>query len=549
MLPYIVFIIIVLLLYPVFYFTASKKKNENRLDRIINHWKYPRFNTYYNFDKIESYFNHIKKRMSSTDYFVDDITVNDLDLNELFVFLDRTSSKIGQQFLYASIRHNNNEEDKILVDKLSKEFIDKPGEREKIQLLLDRLNSNKTYELEKLIFEKINKPKYVNLYYYLLFSILLAISLSFININFILLLIPLFFINSIIHYKNKKVIYYYIQGIQQLLIANNISKKLSKYKIIKAAFPKIGFTKNINKIKFRASYIIVGESLNNPASILLWLLYELINIFFNLEGIIFYSLIDKIHALENDINALYKFIGTIDTAISVSAIRINENTCTPKFKDAKLLSFKNIYHPLIPNCVKNNFSLNNQSLLLTGSNMSGKTTFIRTIAVNNLLANHLNFCFADQFVTKYLKTKTSIRISDDLFDNKSYYLQEVLRIKDFISKIDCDNSLIALDELFKGTNTIERIAISNSVLKYLNTQNNIVLVSTHDIELVDLLSKHNFALFHFSENVNNNELHFDYKLKKGYLKTKNAIKILDLYEYPSSIINEASKISNRIKKD
>ena len=537
---------LLIIIYLIYYFSKSDKRNKDRIDSIINRWKHPRFDAYYNFDKITSYFNHVKSGFSKNDYYVDDDTVNDLDLNELFIFLDRTSSKIGQQFLYASIRHKNDTDNKT-IDNLSKDFINNPDERKKIQLILDRLNSDKTYEIEKLIFENINKPKYVNLYYYLLISILLVINLSFLNIKFILLLIPLFFINSVIHYKNKKVIYYYVQAIQQLLLANNLSKKLSKQKIINRAFPNLDFIKKINNIKFRSSYIIIGESLNNPASILLWLLYEIVNILFNLEGIIFYSLIDKISALKNEINMLYRFIGSIDTAISLSAIRSTEATCTPEFTDSKILSFKNIYHPLIPNCVKNSLSLDNQSLLLTGSNMSGKTSFIRTIAINNLLANHFNFCFADQYVTNHLKIKTSIRISDDLFDNKSYYLQEVLRIKEFVDNIAHDNSLIALDELFKGTNTVERIAISNSVLKYLNNQNNIVLVSTHDIELVDMLSKHHYALFHFSENVSNNELNFDYKLKKGPLQTKNAIKILELYDYPDSIIKEAISISNRTK--
>ena len=537
-------LVIAIVILVIYFISFSKKLKIKRINRIIKHWRQPRLDSYYNFERIESYFNHVKKRYDKSDYFVDDITVNDLDLNDVFIYLDRTSSKIGQQYLYASIRHNNTK-DREIIHTLSEEFIDNPDERLKIQLLLDKLNSNKAYELEKLIFERVSKPKYVKYYYYLLISILLVINLSFFNIKFLLILLPLFFVNSIIHYRNKKVIDYFIQGIQQLNIANYYAKKLYENKIINRVFSDIHFTKSINKIRFRSYYIIIGESLNTPVNILFWILYELINIFFNLEGIIFYSLVDKIYALEDDIHKLYNYIGSIDAGISVSGIRSTETVCTPKFTDDKILSFKNIYHPLVPYCVKNSLTLNHQSLLLTGSNMSGKTTFIRTIAINNILANHLNFCFGDQFITNHYQIKTSIRVSDDLLDNKSYYLQEVLRIKEFIQD-DNDYSLIALDELFKGTNTIERIAISNSVLKYLNNPNNIVLVSTHDIELVDLLSKHNYALFHFSENVNNNELNFDYKLKKGPLKTKNAIKILELYDYPNRVIEEAKTISNQL---
>jgi DNA mismatch repair ATPase MutS len=139
-----------------------------------------------------------------------------------------------------------------------------------------------------------------------------------------------------------------------------------------------------------------------------------------------------------------------------------------------------------------------------------------------------------------LKIYSSIRITDDLLENTSYYLEEVLTIKKLIdvskSKVP---HLFVLDEIFKGTNTIERISGGKAILSYLNKGKNIVLVSTHDIELTDILSKENFELFHFSEQVENNKLNFDHKLKEGKLKTRNAIKILELYNYPSEIIKDA----------
>ena len=99
-----------------------------------------------------------------------------------------------------------------------------------------------------------------------------------------------------------------------------------------------------------------------------------------------------------------------------------------------------------------------------------------------------------------------------------------------------------LDEIFKGTNTIERISGGKAILSYLNQKNHIVLVSTHDIELTELLEKENYNLYHFSEQIKNDELLFDHKLKSGKLKTRNAIKILELYNYPEKIISDARKI-------
>ena len=178
--------------------------------------------------------------------------------------------------------------------------------------------------------------------------------------------------------------------------------------------------------------------------------------------------------------------------------------------------------------------------------MSGKTTFIRTIAINSVLAQTLSICFAKTYTAPFLKVHTSIRITDDLLENTSYYLQEVLIIKELIeaSKTE-ENCLFVLDEIFKGTNTIERISGGKSILTYLNQKNHIVLVSTHDIELTELLEKEKYELFHFSEHIENEELFFDHKLKSGKLKTRNAIKILDLYNYPSEIIIDARKTEQK----
>jgi DNA mismatch repair ATPase MutS len=139
-----------------------------------------------------------------------------------------------------------------------------------------------------------------------------------------------------------------------------------------------------------------------------------------------------------------------------------------------------------------------------------------------------------------MKVYSSIRITDDLLEDTSYYLKEVLTIKELIEASNDKNPcLFVLDEIFKGTNTIERISGGKAILSFLNKINHIVLVSTHDIELTDLLVKDNYELFHFSELIENEKLIFDHKLKEGKLKTRNAIKILELYKYPAEIITDA----------
>ena len=179
--------------------------------------------------------------------------------------------------------------------------------------------------------------------------------------------------------------------------------------------------------------------------------------------------------------------------------------------------------------------------------MSGKTTFIRTLVLNALLAETLDICFAEAYTAPYMKIYSSIRISDDIAEGTSYYLQEVLTVKRFIdASQEPAPCLFALDELFKGTNTTERIAAGKAVLAHLNRRPHLVLVSTHDVELAELLRKDGYELHHFREEVIGGKLVFDYRLHTGPLTTRNAIRILEMYDYPRDLIAEAYEVQEKL---
>ena len=134
-------------------------------------------------------------------------------------------------------------------------------------------------------------------------------------------------------------------------------------------------------------------------------------------------------------------------------------------------------------------------------------------------------------------------------NDKSYYFEEVLTIKEMIEMSgDETPNLFLLDEIYKGTNTIERISAGKAVLSFLTHADNLVLVSTHDIELADLL-KDEYELYHFSEKVDQKTVDFDYKLKDGKLKNRNAIRILQINDYPEQIIQEAIVLSKALDKN
>ncbi len=538
-----IFIILILVILIYLLKDHLNKRESKKIELLTKKWGIQKENEYFNFETIEQYFvNTIKKEQAY--HIISDQTNNDLDLNEIFMFIDRTTSKIGQQYLYYKIRAINNQEELYQFDKLVNLFKNNDKLRINCQVELLKLNTDSSYDLEKLINEVvITKPNFHKLLLPLsLFSIISIIVGFFYPIVF-LLLMPLFIINAILHYKTKSYIKYYLSAVSQLNRTLKVSKKIISNNKIKEYFTDLTFIKKISEISFKTSFISFEKQLDNEFAALFWLIIELIKIQFNIESIIFYNFIDDIIKKNESIDKMYSFIGEIDSAISVASVSFENNKiCKPKFVDTKEIIIKDMIHPLINDCVPNDIKLQNKSLLLTGSNMSGKTTFIRMVAINSILSQTLNIAFASEFSIPYYKVYSSIRIEDDLLEDTSYYLKEVLTIRDFIEISKAKHpSLFILDEIFKGTNTIERISGGKAILSFLNKENNFVLVSTHDIELTELLVNNGYELFHFSEKIEKDKLLFDHKLKKGKLKTRNAIKILELYGYPKEIISDARK--------
>lgn len=199
---------------------------------------------------------------------------------------------------------------------------------------------------------------------------------------------------------------------------------------------------------------------------------------------------------------MFRFIGETDARNLRRTPAQRNPDLPPAVRRRKIPEGEQVVHPLIDGCVPNTLVLDGTGLLLTGSNMSGKTTFIRTLVLNALTAETLDICFAGSYTAPYMRLLSSIRISDDIAEGTSYYLQEVLTVKRFLeASQDSVPCLFALDELFKGTNTTERIAAGKAVLAHLNRGPHIVLVSTHDIELAELLDSRRLRLHHFREEV------------------------------------------------
>lgn len=196
--------------------------------------------------------------------------------------------------------------------------------------------------------------------------------------------------------------------------------------------------------------------------------------------------------------------------------------------------FEDLYHPLIDRraVVANSFRFENgKSLgLITGSNMSGKSTFLRTLGLNQILANMGAPVFAKRFVTQVFQVETCIEVSDSLRDGYSYFYAEVRRLKALLDSVRSRTPVLYLiDEIFRGTNNRERQIGSRSIIRALSqTPTAIGFVSTHDLELTSLEGELEGLLnLHFRDEISpDGRMVFSYLLKQGASPTTNALKIM-----------------------
>lgn len=482
-----------------------------------------------------------------------DKTWADLDMDEVFMFVDRTISVPGQQCLYAQLRgatlaRRNWHKEEAFMEKV----VEDRELRWKLSRALNRLKHHDAYALPSLFQEKLlAKPSWYGVIPILSISSFVSLlAIPFyppISIVFLLL----FIVNFILHYWNKRNLAIYSRAVPQLFTLHRVAKMLWQHEAVHFAGNEVPQAlRSLNPVKRRFSMFKWEARLEGELDALMGAMGDLVKTTFLLEPIFLFGALEKLENEREGMARLFEFVGKVDVLMSIASLRfgLTHPWCRPSLHEEGTLVIEGneLYHPLLVNPVPSSIQIKNQSILLTGSNMSGKTTFIRSIGINCWLAMTLNTCFAKAFRTSYLKVFSAVRISDDLLNDKSYYFEEVLTIREMLEEAQSGTpTLFLLDEIFKGTNTVERIAAGKAVLSSLAAGGNKVLVATHDVELADLLAQE-YALYHFSELVTGDAVDFDYQLKAGPLTRRNALRILEINGYPLHVVKEAKQIAMQL---
>ncbi len=495
--------------------------------------------------KISRYFEAHK----ADGFHIDDITWNDLNMDAVFKQMNYTYSAAGEEYLYYQLHTPKQRADETeTLEKHINFFMEHEEERIKYQSYFAQLGKTGRYSIYDylnyldLLGERSNKIHYLGD-----LAILASIIIMFFSVSLgIVLLIVTLCRNMISYFKIKNDIDPYITSFNYILRLMDNVQKLKKIPI-EVLEPEIKtletYMKSMGKFK-SGSYIIMSSNRMNASSNPLEIILDYFRMTFHVDLIKFNNMLAEVYKNKEAIDGMLTIVGYIESIIAIGAYRASrEDYCIPELSDKTELEITNMYHPLIDDPVKNSI-FTNRGVMLTGSNASGKSTFLKTVAINAILAQTINTCLADHYRGEWYRIMSSMALRDDLAGGDSYYIVEIKslkRILDYVSQ-EGNTILCFVDEVLRGTNTVERIAASTQILKSLASANAICFAATHDIELTHLLQDY-YNNYHFEEEIVENDIVFNYQLLKGRATTRNAIKLLSIMGYDENIIHEAEELA------
>ena len=485
-------------------------------------------------------------------YTIDDNTWADLNMDHIYSKIDRTHTTFGEVVLYKILR-SPEVSDTVLKNRNSSIhlFQNDRNVREAVQLELLRLGRDKLADITSLLWS--NRPQPFR--YRKLLSILALIALMALFTpliwglsSLIFIILPIFVINLITSNIVRKQLSYQLPVIRYLASAIRCAGRLGR-----TDCPELSqyFAKLANLA--RATSIIPKKAvLINPEKGLTGDILDLmathISVYFLIETRTFFAVLEKVEKHIDELRSLYLLLGELDALQAIASFRLDLPFFTePEFSTEHIsLEMQEGRHPLLASPTPNSINITaNQSAFITGSNMAGKSTFLRTVAVNAIFAQTIHTCYASAYRGCFFKVISSINNVDQLEEGKSFYLKEAEKLLSIIKAVEGDLPCLCLiDELLIGTNSAERISAAVEILDYLNRGQDIVIISSHDIELARILQDR-YDNYYFSDYCDEEGMHFDYKIKRGICSTKNAINLLNVLGYPKIIVDRARERLNR----
>lgn len=497
-------------------------------------------------NSIRSYYDDIARNNDGLD--IDNITWNDLEMDDIFMLLNHTESSVGEEVLYSLLRMPSYDGEELAErERLISFFQNSPKERTDVLAALSHIGKTKRFSLYAHMNTLSTLPKESNWKHYL------CIIMCFLSIGSIFILDEIGFIifigvtiyNFFSYFKRKGEMEAYLDSFKMLVLMLVSTKELQS-----ATIPElkkyIDRTEEINHHfhSFARNFWLLGSK--KPTGDMFDGLMMYIRVMLHVDLIKFNRMQGTFEQKKDEIKELYQIVGYLDACCSIASYRALFNlTCVPEIVDDEntFYSATDLYHPLIENPVANTIDTKN-SILITGSNASGKSTFLKSVAVAAIMAQTVHTVNAQSYRSSRFRVFSSMALRDNFHENESYFVVEIKSLKRMMQPCSLPlGTLCFVDEVLRGTNTVERIAASSEVLKGIQNSKTIVFAATHDIELTYLLEKC-FVNYHFEEKVTDKEITFDFLLREGRSQTRNAIKLLQMLGYPEELVRNSEEKAN-----
>ena len=569
------------LLFVLWIFYENRKIRNNTLERIRRNWGKPSKRQYEagDLEQISHYF----RRKEKEGFVIDDITWNDLDMDRLYKMVNQTVSSPGEDVLYDMMRRPVFSREELEErEKLVEFFSSHTKEREEMQLYLSKVGKTRLGSLSDTVLALNSSPKVkTGIHVFMLTLILLDLAVLLpLNplVGFFMFLV-LMVANITIYYtgNDRSLIEAYLDCFTHLLRMLSVAEEMKnvKWPEVRKQMEAIAEAKAAFAGLSRKAFFLTSKNTDggDPSQIVM----EYVRLLTHVDILVYNSLLKEVQGKTEAIMKLIDNIGELDACISIASFReMLSLWCRPEFVDGHQkkessrlqekahdtwkatgilenradehtwtasriqMQVEDLYHPLLTEAVANSFQVSGGTLV-TGSNASGKSTFLKNVAMNSILAQTLGTCTCSSYRAPFLKVMTSMALRDDIESGESYFIVEIKSLKRILDESKKPEPLLCIiDEVLRGTNTIERIAASSRILAALHQNWVLSFAATHDIELSYILDSL-YDNYHFEEEVKEKEVVFSYILKKGRATSRNAIRLLDMLEYDLGIVEGAAK--------
>ena len=480
---------------------------------------------------------------------LDDITWNDLGMDEVFGRIDRTLSAAGEEYLYYTLRNISCGKEALEhLEEVTGWFGEQEDTRVRVQLFLKKLGHLGKYSLydylDNLDYlgERTNGKILLGNLLYLPFIALLFVQPAVGTIGIVVCMLA----HILLYFREKKIIEPYITSFAYVLRMIDVCEELGRLKIPvyqKELTDLNEALKSLRELKRGSFWVMAGNQGRiggNPLDIIA----DYLRMILHLDIWQFNQMLRKLRQKTDQVDLLLRITGYLDMAISVGGFRRSlEGYCIPQLEeDTKkaYLHMEDGWHPLLTHPVKNSIRAD-RGVLLTGSNASGKSTFLKMVAVNAVLAQTIHTCTAKSYSAPVFRIFSSMALRDSMENGESYYIVEIRSLKRILDAAQTGTApvLCFVDEVLRGTNTVERIAAATQILMHLSESGTLCFTATHDIEMTGLL-KNCYDNYHFEEVIRDGDISFPYELLPGRASTRNAIRLLALMGYDKEITERAA---------